>query len=123
MQAYDDDGAIESVQFYINGLPYGDKVFRPQNLTDEEAFYQLRWSPGASGIYSIHGIATDSSGNSVATTVITVTATTGTNPPNAKIAHPFDSVTTRFTNEDLEIELDLNDGIEIVSIAACLVKP
>ena len=80
MQAYDDDGAIESVQFYINGLPYGDKVFRPTGLTDDDFILSIKVESRSKWhLYSIHGIATDNSGNSVATTVITVTATTGTN--------------------------------------------
>ncbi|MEL0098589.1 MAG: hypothetical protein VW907_03435, partial [Opitutae bacterium] len=77
-QAYDLDGSLEWVQFYVNGEPYGDAL--PGNLERSSASfpYSLDWEVPAPGVYSFFARAMDNSGNGVMTGISTITATTGT---------------------------------------------
>ncbi|MFL2914213.1 MAG: hypothetical protein ACJZ64_06215 [Opitutales bacterium] len=75
------------MQFYINGLPYGPEMLRPENFTDS-SLYSTLWSPEKEGFYSIFAVARDNSGNYVSSAVENISSTTGSVPTIAEFIRP-----------------------------------
>ena len=69
--ALDEDGSIDNVQFYVNGLPYGDSISYDSTQTLENYPYSIEWSPekdfiaGVEDNFVVYAKATDTSGNEV----------------------------------------------------------
>ena len=69
--ALDEDGSIENVQFYVNGLPYGDPISYDSTQVLENFPYSIEWSPeedfiaGVEDNFVVYAKATDTSGNEV----------------------------------------------------------
>lgn len=75
---FDSDGDFRGIQFYVNGVPYGDEQLRDSTvLNNAEQPYSIAWSPPQPGIYVIHAVATDTSGNRSMSEARVVTSTTG----------------------------------------------
>ena len=72
-------GFITSVQFYVNGLPFGAAVTAYP--------YSTPWTPTSTGTYSIKARATDSFGNITDSVAIGLTVAT-TPPPVVSITNP-----------------------------------
>ena len=68
----DSDGNFVGLQYYVNGLPYGDEIMRPNYTNQTTVGYMKNWSPGQPGVYSIFAIGRDNSGNYVGTNVLTL---------------------------------------------------
>lgn len=60
-----DDGRIASVQFYIDGQPFGSPITASP--------YQLAWTPATAGIYTLAARAADDVGNQTTSASVTVT--------------------------------------------------
>ena len=62
--AFDTDGSIANVQFYVNGVAQGP--------LDTSFPYQAQWTPNSEGIYRLSVAATDNSGARVTSTPVVV---------------------------------------------------
>lgn len=60
-----DDGRIASVQFYIDGQPFGSPITASP--------YQLAWTPATAGVYTLAARAADDVGNQTTSASVTVT--------------------------------------------------
>ena len=67
-----------------------------------------------SGLYSIHGLPGIVAGNYVSSSIINVSATTGTNLPTVSIGRPFEGMPLELDESDLDISLDGSGGIDSI---------
>ena len=97
----DSDGFIESVQYYVDGIPYREEIFVDlTNLQGNESFPSLL-EFNSTGVKSIFAVAKDNTGNIVSSQVRTVSVSSGTNPQEISIKNGPKSVS---------IEAEINKG-------------
>ena len=81
--ASDDDGAIERVQFYVNGLPYGNPISYDSNFSQVNYPYSIEWSPevdfnaSSNDYFLIYAKASDTSGNEIMSQPVLYQVTAG----------------------------------------------
>ena len=75
--AFDRDDRLEGVQFYINGLPYGEEILFDRTKTQQGFPYGMKWTPPDTGVYLINAVARDSSGKKSTSTSSTVSVAPG----------------------------------------------
>ena len=81
----DQDGSFEGVQFYVDGVPYGGEILRPNGLAQDLATYSSRLNLNAPGIKTIFALGWDNSGNYVASQIRNLSVTTGSNPAEIEL--------------------------------------
>ena len=79
--ATDADGAIASVQVFVNGASLGNAALNGSN-------WSINWTPTSSGVASITAIATDNSGNATAAPTVGVNVTDSTSPTVSTLLLP-----------------------------------
>ncbi|MBT5378367.1 MAG: hypothetical protein HOL08_04885 [Opitutae bacterium] len=87
--ASDPDGDLESVQFYINNITYGNKVLRVPSISPEKYPFGVEWSPGSPGVYTLQAIAWDNVRNASVSPMVQVVVTSGVDPPVVEMIAPF----------------------------------
>ena len=88
----DGDGNFLGIQYYINGVPYGNEILRPNFTSPASASYLLNWTPGQPGVYSVFAIGRDNSGNYVGSQIYDITATTGSTGATILPVKPFEVI-------------------------------
>ena len=88
----DDDGSIDGLQFYVDGVAYGAEMKLPDGVIDDNYIFSKLWSPGSPGVYSVHVVARDKSGNYVSSEVQTITSTIGSVGPSLSFVSPFEQI-------------------------------
>ena len=89
--AFDEDGRLSGVQFYVNGEPYGDEIPHNRIRTQLNYPFGISWTPPGEGVYLINAVARDSSGNKSLSATSTVTVTDGDNMIPNVILTPLNS--------------------------------
>ena len=87
--AADPDGNLIGVQFYVNGVAYGNEVLRTPSSSPDQFPFGIHWSPDSPGSYEITCVARDSSGNNITSFPVRISTTTGVNPPIVELTQPF----------------------------------
>ena len=113
--AQDEDGSIVGVQFYINGKPFGQEILKPVGISDEEFRYYSNFKPENSGIYSIHAVARDLSGNYVSSQIRTLTASVGIEGRLCRWGFLLDLSSYDFNASDLNVTFDDKGSIILPS--------
>lgn len=88
-RARDLDGALEGVQFYVNGDLLGAEI--PADYAEDQLQqpYSVEFAPSEPGVYTVFAIARDNSGNHVMSEPITFTCTSGSGkPPIVRLTRP-----------------------------------
>jgi hypothetical protein len=82
--AFDPDGQVASVQFFVDG--------RPQGAPDQIEPFVVPWTPTASGNYSLQAVAVDGSGNQTTSSTVTISVI-GNNAPQVRLTSPQNGAT------------------------------
>jgi hypothetical protein len=113
----DVDAALESLQFFINGEPKGGKIYRTSGSLQSDSIYQFYHEPNATGIFSVHAISSDNSGNYVASFADHFTVTNGTSP--ARVDFSGDDLVNFELLPDIDFSVKLfesNGSIESITL-------
>ena len=70
----DIDGTLVGMQFYLDGVPYGEEIRSPE-ISQDAANYSVDLISTTAGVKSLFVIARDNSGNHVASRVQTISVT------------------------------------------------
>ena len=106
--AFDEDGSIDNLQFYVNGKKFGDRIdFDSSQLMDDYP-YSIKWSPESNGSFiagdednfMVYAKAIDTSGNEVMSLPLLYQVTRGgNNIPTLsmeKLSEEYEAGTTIF---------------------------
>jgi hypothetical protein len=107
LNAYDSDGIMDSVQFYVNGKPLGSKIKRSPGTNQEIQKYIKIFDPqswGGAGIYTFNALVFDTSNNFITSTIQHLTVTKGDKPPFGELSG--DLKKNVLTANDLELAFD-----------------
>ncbi len=105
--ASDPDGGLRSIQFYVNGEPYSEKILANNSISQSRIVYGENWSPGLPGIYIIHAVTEDNSGNTVMSELAVVTSTTG--DLNVPIVNVSSLDSNYYIGEEIIYSVDASD--------------
>ncbi len=110
----DEDDAIVGVQYYVDGLPYGDEILRDARSSALLNSFASALSFNSTGVKSIFAIGRDAAGNYVSSTVESISVSSGT--PNLSVS--FIDGPTSLSLDPSQIQLKLTDtgSGEITSI-------
>ena len=101
---------MEGLQYYLNGEPYGEKVFR-SSIDLSKQIFQIFIEPDNVGVYSVHAIFSDKNGNYVASDNIRhFSVTKGTLPGEVSFANEFSNYDLKHDENDFLINLNPNNG-------------
>ena len=112
VNAEDLDASIQSVQYYVNGVAHGTPIPRVSLVSEDKSKYLLYFEPKSTGSHSIHAVATDTSGNNVATFVESILVTDGTSPSTVGFDTNFLNQEIQFT--DLDVGFNADNGITYI---------
>jgi len=88
-RARDLDGALEGVQFYVNGDLLGAEILADYAENQLQQPYSVEFAPPEPGVYTVFAIARDNSGNHIMSEPVTFTCTTGSGkPPIVRLTRP-----------------------------------
>ena len=114
-QGQDFDGTLVGIQFYVDGVPYGDEILRRPNVSQDMAKYTVDLVPEKSGVVSVFVIARDNSNNYVASRVQTISVTPGSTSPIISLVHGGPEQ-LHLSSSDLNIEVhDFSGSIQSVT--------
>ena len=111
------DASLDNVEFFINGEPTGGKIFRSSGSRQSDVIYQLYHEPNVTGIFSVHALSQDNSGNYVASSADHFTVTDGTIP--ASVDFTDDSLKNIELVPDIDFIVKLtesNGSIESITL-------
>ena len=104
----DPDGGTKTIQFYVNGSPYGNEIYSNTMVSQSEITYGTNWTPGVPGNYVIYAVTTDNSGNKVMSDVAVVTSTTGDAQVPTLTMNPFN--TSYNVGDDIVYSVEATDN-------------
>ena len=114
-QGQDFDGTLVGIQFYIDGVPYGDEILRRPEIAQDLATYSTDLASLSNGVKSIFVIGRDNSGNHVASSIKNISITPGSPAPSISISHG--PVQLDLSPTDIGVELDALGAIQSISLA------
>ena len=110
--AYDKDGKVEYVRFYVNGMLV---------LIDEEAPYQTVYTPpDGDDVLNVYAIAKDNDGNETQTDTVVVDVDIDKYPPKVRIDSPLNKAVFK-SGSKINIEVVATDSDGFVNSVALLV--
>jgi hypothetical protein len=108
------DGTLVGIQFYLDGVPYGDEILRSSEVAQDLATYSVDLASATPGVKSVFVIARDNSGNHVASSVQTISVTPGSLSPSISLIHGPHQL--HLTSSDLTVQVDAFGTIQSVSL-------
>ena len=110
----DIDGTLVGMQFYLDGVPYGEEILRSPEISQDAANYSVDLISTTAGVKSLFVIARDNSGNHVASRVQTISVTPGTLSPSISLTHGPHQL--HLNSTDLTVQVDAFGSIQSVSL-------
>ena len=116
--AFDVDGRLEGVQFYVNGKAFGNEIPHDRTKTQKGYPFGIAWSPTDEGVYLINAVARDSSGNKSLSETSTVTVTLGDNlVPNVNLTalnSEYEASQSIFLSAQISDEANSSTGLGVI---------
>ncbi|MDA0723377.1 MAG: Ig-like domain-containing protein, partial [Verrucomicrobia bacterium] len=114
--AADTDGDLVGLQFFVDGMPYGDPILRGDTLNPSKYPYSIDWSPGSAGVFTVSAVCWDNSGNYISSGSASITTTTGSTPPTISVTKPsknleLDTVDINATGSITGLSIKTNDSV------------
>ena len=113
----DPDGALETIQYYVDGEKYKNPQSRIPGISEDTQSYPISFriadtieasdDPVQSGVRSLFVIGKDNSGNNVASDIYNISFTAGREPPNIEIAG---GLTPLILSELNDFNVTIDDG-------------
>lgn len=110
----DFDGTLVGIQFYLDGVPYGNEILRSSEISQDLANYTVDLTSATPGVKSLFVIARDNSGNHVASSVQTISVTPGSTSATISLTHGPEQL--HLNSSQLNLQVDASGTIQSVSL-------
>ncbi|MEC7800718.1 MAG: Ig-like domain-containing protein [Verrucomicrobiota bacterium] len=109
----DPDGTVVAVQYYVDGIPYGEEIPRRPGVDQGFSNYPINLSSEELGIRSVFAIGRDTSNNYVASDIYNISVSPGTEPPLISMVKGPKSYEIKSDNFNINIDSSTNEILSI----------